>query len=69
MSVRFTADTIDPPPTEKCFCCGHRNIIPQIRALELCMECFKQTCQICMNSMYICKDCELELFAQSPPDE
>ena len=61
-TVTFTADTKDPPPTERCSCCGHRNIIPRIREMDLCMECFKNTCSECLTSMGICASCESELL-------
>lgn len=60
--VTFTPDTKDPPIPEKCSCCGHRNIIPRIREMDMCMNCFKTICETCLTSMDICTDCKLELF-------
>ena len=73
-TVTFTEDTKDPPVAERCSCCGHRNIIPRIREMESCMECFNQTCSECYTSMFICIECEQELLdseavEQSPEDE
>ena len=56
-TVRFTEDTADPPIPKKCFCCGHRNISPKIRDIDLCMECFEETCEVCKNDMGICWEC------------
>lgn len=67
--VTWSTDTIDPPEADKCACCGHRNIIPQIRPMELCMECFRLTCIGCWNSMGICKVCEEELFGEETVGE
>nr|QBK87820.1 MAG: hypothetical protein LCMAC202_01660 [Marseillevirus LCMAC202] len=66
-TVTFTADTKNPPVSEKCSSCGHRNIIPRIREMDLCMECFKLTCNYCITSMSICVECEYELLETDTP--
>jgi len=68
-TVTFTKDTKDPPTAERCLCCGHRNIKPQIRTLELCMGCFKTVCIGCLDSMGLCTDCEdLLMNSNDSPD-
>jgi hypothetical protein len=56
-TVQFTKDTIEPITSDKCKCCSHRNIIPQIRIMDLCMECFNLTCEACLTNMSICLTC------------
>ena len=67
-TVTFTVDTINPPTSEKCSCCGHRNIIPCIREMDLCMECFKLNCTDCITSMGICVACKCELLEIDVPE-
>ncbi len=61
-TVTFTVDTINPRVSEKCSCCGHRNIIPRIREMDLCMVCFKLNCTDCITSIGICVACKCELL-------
>lgn len=61
-TVKFAEDTIDPPITERCACCTHRNIIPKIREMDLCLECFRQICSECLSTIGICDDCMDDLF-------
>jgi len=61
-TVTFSPDTYSPAPAELCDCCGHRNIIPKIKELFICAECYNRICGDCMNTLRICLDCEEELF-------
>ncbi len=65
--VTFCKDVKEPVSAERCCCCGHRNIRPRIRKMDLCMGCFMQTCSECLNSMSICTYCEIVL--QHPKDK
>ena len=59
--VSFTPETKNPPSTEKCAFCRHRNIIPQILEMDLCMICFELVCSECRNDSSVCIDCIVDM--------
>lgn len=62
-TVSFSVDVIDPPTPDQCHICKYRNIKPQIRQMDYCEDCEKQTCLLCLTNMKICLTCDRELFS------
>ncbi len=60
--VSFAPETKNPQVTEKCSYCKHRNIIPQIREMDLCMICFKIVCSECRNDTGLCTNCRIDML-------
>jgi hypothetical protein len=60
--VHFSPETKNPKTTEKCYCCRHRNIIPQILEMDFCINCFRVVCSNCRSAIGLCAICIYDLY-------